>query len=101
MPLFVDTAGRPGRLHWWCPGCRCLHLVHTQPQPEPSPVWTMTGPPDKPTIRPSILTRGGAEDRCCHVFITEGQIEYLHDCNHALAGKTVPMDNDPFGEHPA
>lgn len=28
----------------------------------------------------------------CHSFITDGQIQYLSDCTHSLAGKTVPME---------
>jgi hypothetical protein len=28
----------------------------------------------------------------CHLFITDGKIEYLADCTHELAGKTVEME---------
>ncbi|MGC4033677.1 MAG: hypothetical protein QM754_18485 [Tepidisphaeraceae bacterium] len=30
----------------------------------------------------------------CHSFVRDGQIEFLGDCTHELAGKTVPLE--PF-----
>jgi hypothetical protein len=27
----------------------------------------------------------------CHTFVTDGQIQYLGDCTHALAGQTVDL----------
>lgn len=27
----------------------------------------------------------------CHSFVRDGQIEFLSDCTHALAGKTVSL----------
>lgn len=29
----------------------------------------------------------------CHSFITDGQIQFLNDCTHPLAGQTVPLPN--------
>lgn len=84
------------------------------------PCWGYNGNPDAPTFTPSILVRavridGGdaelerildeyklPEDRermladkrintVCHSFVTEGQIQFLSDCTHALAGQTVPL----------
>lgn len=51
--------------------------------------WTMTGTDESPTFRPSHL-QTGAKGRC-HIFVTDGKIEYLSDCEHHLAGKTVPL----------
>jgi hypothetical protein len=28
----------------------------------------------------------------CHLFMTDGQLQFLADSEHALAGKTVPME---------
>lgn len=63
-----------------CPGCGCCHGLDQR--------WTMTGTAQSPTFRPSVVT----ENPRCHLFVTDGQIQYLTDCAHALAGKTVPME---------
>lgn len=72
---------------------------------------------DRPTFTPSILIRSGhyaadfkqggdcwctynkkhpdkpASFTCgvCHSFVTDGKIQYLGDCTHALAGQTVEL----------
>jgi hypothetical protein len=101
------------RLGWWCPGCKELHMVNTGPSG-----WTFNGDYDKPTFAPSVLVTGGhymdgwmgpgcwcTFDRdhpefpptrfeCvrCHTFIRDGQIQFLPDCSHSLAGQTVAME---------
>ena len=67
---------------WWCPGCDAAHIFTDQ--------WSFNGDEQKPTVQPSILTSKGTEVRC-HVFITDGTIQYLSDCWHTLKGQTVPM----------
>lgn len=100
-------------LGFWCPGCEEYHVVKLRPAPSPS--WDFNGDYDKPTFSPSILIRTGhyvpgqegkdcwctLEERTgetssfgcgvCHSFVRNGQIEFLSDCTHALAGKTVPL----------
>lgn len=68
-----------------CPGCGCLHFFNDR--------WTFDGNTEKPTVSPSILvTYDGADKKTrCHLFIRNGMIEFLSDCTHELAGKTVPM----------
>ena len=34
----------------------------------------------------------GAFEARCHSFVRSGMIEFLSDCTHELAGKTVPME---------
>ena len=70
-----------------CPGCGCGHIVHVQPAKNPitGASWSWNGDMDSPTFTPSIQVRG------CHCFIRNGQIEFLTDCTHELAGKTVPI----------
>lgn len=102
-----------------CPGCDQDHLFDVKR-------WTFNGDLEKPTFSPSMLsksvalpsvdpitgdyTRGpdgkylldsqgrinGSRDIVCHSFVRNGQIEYLSDCTHDLAGKTVPLE--PFTE---
>lgn len=77
---------------FFCPGCQGAHGVSTD-------IWTVSGTPECPTIRASVLVRGhlgtdntGADTYgVCHSFVTDGRIEYLSDCTHALAGQTVDL----------
>ena len=99
-----DTEG--SGLMFWCPGCDMAHRV--QIGDGPSPRWSYNGNPDRPTFQPSILVRYDhwvppavygqpmPENQVkvsdvCHSFVTDGQIQFLGDCPHALAGKTVPL----------
>ena len=68
----------------WCPGCKCGHAFSTV-----TGGWVITGTDDKPTVNPSLLTRGVVT---CHLFIKDGMIEFLNDCDHELKGQTVPME---------
>lgn len=79
-----------GLLCWHCPGCDGGHCV---PVTGPN-AWTWNGERQKPTLTPSVLVNRGRANptaHICHVFITEGRIQFLGDCTHGLAGKTVEM----------
>lgn len=100
-----------------CPGCGWTHCIPVQYNTrqielrggKPGPQWLFNGNLARPTFKPSLLVRG-TEDltdeqydiirkgghftpkpRTCHSFITNGRIEFLADCTHALAGKTVEL----------
>lgn len=82
---------------FWCPGCESLHAVWIR---GPN-AWGFNGDYERPTFTPSVLVtydgtdagqpRGEGEDRApaarCHTFITNGVIDFLGDCSHALAGQ--------------
>lgn len=83
---------------------------------------------NKPTFSPSVLVRNGhylpgrisADGSCwctynaekeakgekpapfkcgvCHSFVTDGRIQFLGDCTHALAGQTVDLPTWPKRE---
>jgi len=73
--------------------------------------WEFNGSFESPTFSPSVLITGvesitdeeaerilagepfEPKPRRCHFFIKEGKIQYLNDCSHSLAGKTVPMQS--------
>ncbi len=91
-----------------CPGCadgeswRGTHILPVNwcpPGREQSPAnsghahWDFNGDMEAPTFSPSILSRQdrGGVPFVCHSFIRNGMIEFLGDCTHALAGKTVPL----------
>lgn len=82
-----DDMARAGNIDWLfeCPGCGYDHWFRTDGNP---PKWTWNNDTSNPTVSPSLLVR--AQYRC-HSFIKNGQIEFLSDCDHSLAGKTVPL----------
>lgn len=89
------------RLAFYCPGCDTPHVINVDAAREPR--WSYDGNAEAPTFSPSVLNRTGrAVDptfvpepgdppEICHVFVTAGQIQFLGDCTHALAGQTVPL----------
>jgi hypothetical protein len=98
-----------GGIAFACPGCGEMHQIRVGAGPGPR--WTFTGDAESPTFRPSILvmgldfgedqseegevTRGvpkmAVQERRCHSFVTLGNIEFLADSTHNLAGQTVPL----------
>lgn len=77
-----------------CPGCKSGHGIDDS--------WTFNGDFERPTFEPSYLTWNDADPRAkegskfhtgwrCHSYIRDGQIEFLSDCTHPLAGQTVPI----------
>jgi hypothetical protein len=52
--------------------------------------WSWNGDTEKPTLKPSISTTNGHMK--CHTFITDGNVRFLKDCTHSLAGKTLPLN---------
>ncbi len=113
----VDGHGRP-YIHFWCPGCEERHVVHVGPR-NVGPAWGFNGDLERPTLTPSILVTSGCKvpgwtpDRgcwcqpdpdgekwdfscgVCHSFVKDGQIQFLSDCTHALAGRTVELPEIP------
>ena len=88
-----------------CEVSECTHvLIHIPSRtfPECFPVilsgkragtgsWTWNGDTEKPTIRPSVLTRNHDETFRCHSWVNNGQAVFLADCSHDMAGKTVEL----------
>jgi hypothetical protein len=95
-----------------CPGC--ADGTHTVQVAGVSP-WSWNGSTESPTFTPSVLVKSGhyafpdgescwctynaahpgepAPFKCgiCHSFVTDGKIQFLGDCTHALAGQTVEL----------
>lgn len=53
--------------------------------------WSWNGSVDKPTLRPSVLTKG--HDFTCHTWINDGQAVFLDDCTHEFKGQTMDLLN--------
>lgn len=94
------TQTRPG-LSFWCPGCNLTHGVSVAERRGPEG-WEFNGDYDKPTLSPSVLVRfhDGERNRqhVCHSFVRDGQIQFLGDSTHHLAGQTVELPEWPFPE---
>jgi len=80
-------------LHW-CPGCEEVH-----PLPDN---WSFDGNLEAPTFNPSFRRTLPHHDTgitdVCHYFLHAGQLQFLSDCTHKLAGQTVPLPS--FQEGP-
>lgn len=94
------------RLAFHCPGCDAPHVC-TIKEGLDRPAWGWNSNLDRPTLTPSVLvTTGLAVDpafqpepgdppEVCHSFVTDGRIQFLSDCTHALAGQTVDLPEFP------
>lgn len=90
--------GAAGEMVFWCAGCNCMHFFRYVAE-EKLPCWSWNNSMTRPSVNPSILVRYGQGEKpakICHFYIRDGLIDYLSDCNHSLAGKTVPMTAAPF-----
>ncbi len=84
--------GTPAQCHFYCPGCKTIHGVTVNGERNSSgATWGWNQSLDKPTFTPSILCNKGVPEWRCHSFVTEGNIQFLSDCYHDLAGKTVEI----------
>ena len=83
------TGGWRYRFH--CPGCGYAHFFTIGG----TAGWEWNGSTESPTVKPSILVNGFSNKpddmKRCHSFITDGKIQFLGDCEHSLAGKTVEL----------
>jgi len=109
------------RRAFWCPECESYHAIPVSG----GGAWSFNGNEEAPTFAPSILVRGGhygpgGEAHCwckynaariaggkepsgfacriCHSFVTDGRIQFLGDCTHALVGQTVDLPTLPDDE---
>ncbi|MDP3652410.1 MAG: DUF6527 family protein [Rhodoferax sp.] len=96
-----------------CPGCGHTHMLPVGPgNGETYARWSFNGDLDKPTFSPSVFAQGNKQQfdergewngkwemdaagqpipYTCHSFVTDGRIQFLGDCTHALAGQTVDL----------
>ena len=88
-----------GNLIFKCPGCECHHQVWVASKNDLTGAqWTWNGSFENPTFSPSIFVHppmpgadGKIHGHICHSFVRDGMIQFLSDCGHELAGKTVPL----------
>lgn len=59
------------------------------------PMWQYNNNPESPTFTPSLLVDKDRPERRCHLFLTDGKIQFLGDCYHDLKNQTVDMVDIP------
>ena len=72
-------------IEYWCPGCGRISLPISGEK-----AWGFNGNLDKPTLTPSVLSQWDSPTKhnVCHSFVTDGEVKFLNDCTHSLAGAT-------------
>lgn len=94
---------RTGFAHW-CPGCEEMHHIAVTEPNHCGARWSFDGNVNAPTFSPSINISSPEHTFAdgvkipaerCHYFLKAGQLQFLGDCTHALAGKTVPLPELP------
>lgn len=100
LHTFLDSVGCLDVVGFDCPGCNAYHQVPVKGASrsggEDRERWNWNASVDKPTLVPSLLIRSmprpeGGMTPTCHSFVRDGQIQFLEDCGHALAGQTVDL----------
>jgi hypothetical protein len=94
----------------WCPGCEEMHRIHVDAPNSSGACWVFDGNIKLPTFTPSINIRIGpmptvpfgrpdaGKMHICHYFLKVGQIQFLSDSTHLLAGKTILLPLIPERE---
>ncbi len=80
-------------LIWRCPGCGEIHQCSVYGKKG----WAWNGSTTRPTLAPSVLSTGAGTR--CHLFVENGVVRFLADCEHDLRGQAIPMlpeHADPF-----
>lgn len=93
--IHVDEGAAKGYL-FDCPGCLQSHIFYTE-RSNAGPAWGFNQNLEKPTFNPSLICHWGNESgpQVCHFFVTGGNIQFLSDCTHAMAGKTTQLPEMP------
>ena len=86
--------------YFYCEGCEDNHSYRTAvPEGLNGVTWNFNGNLEKPTFTPSFLRNGHESieklkargSNRCHLFVTNGIVEYCSDCSHSLAGQKRPL----------
>ena len=100
QPILDREGGPVTGYMFWCPGCKSNHSFRTAPA-DPDlphlrnsdgslpPVWSFDGNMDAPSFTDSLLYQNASPR--CHLYVRNGMIEFCPDCEHGLAGQTVPL----------
>lgn len=89
-------------LTFWCQGCNQAHGIRTKG----GGAWGWNGDAERPVFSPSVLTTwsdhstSSPTEHRCHTFVgcngaQPGEVIFLGDCTHALAGTVQPFADLP------
>ncbi len=89
----TDKTGANISWAFQCPGCEMWHSCNETHPDANAPTWHFNGDVERPTFSPSVLVRfpKDGQPQRCHSFVTDGQIQFLADCTHSMAGQTVEL----------
>jgi hypothetical protein len=93
---------RKGQVGFYCPACKHIHYVYVDGYEHGGARWEFNGDVDSPTFQPSLSIQTNYPrtqeeyDKPityvqCHLFIVNGNIQYLSDSPHAYSGQTIPI----------
>jgi len=105
---WTDPATGNEGLTYWCQGCESPHAIRTKGDGS----WGWNGDVERPVFTPSVLVTYPAvpdaepgfeewrTERRCHTFVgcngaQPGEVIFLGDCTHALAGTVHPLPDLP------
>jgi len=84
-----------GYYSFFCKGCKHEHVYQTEKSGKEM-AWQFNEDLNNPTFTPSLLNtcpnHPDPKQRLCHLYVTNGWIQYLGDCSHDLAGQTIEME---------
>lgn len=112
MSKVAYVNGNVNYIWWYCAGCKTRHSIPINRTDGHN--WEFNGNMDKPSVTPSVLNRWGKDadpaweepiqepneatidpdftwSGRCHIFITNGLVQFLSDCTHKLAGQTLEL----------
>ena len=79
---------------FYCPGCSEKHALYIRPNSfRDGATWDFNGDLEKPAFYPSLLTivEQSKRFKVCHLYVTDGKLQFLADCTHSLAGQLVEI----------
>lgn len=95
----TDPSGTDVSYVFDCPACGIGHSFRVEGN---GPKWSFNGNVDRPTFEPSLLVKwrkNGTLDQVCHSFVRDGQMQFLSDCTHELAGRTITLPETDWGNN--
>lgn len=89
----------------FCPACDEMHAFAVDRPFSNGARWNFDGNVNSPSFSPSMNIAWGkladpkwnGEGGRCHYFLRSGKLQFLADCTHAFAGRTVDLPELPPG----
>ncbi len=86
----------------WIIKCRPCGRHYIPKAQRPNRTWNFNGNVGSPSFTPSVNEccnppghpdyRPDVKTSRCHFVVTDGNIQYCHDCTHGLAGQTLGLE---------